>query len=128
MTRLSRAIATISGVMLASELISWMRAACVTNRITSRKFPPVMRSTAAIDSGSVNAPATSASTSRSTCVKRMALIEFRGDGGRSHDQSRDKGAKESFAPAPGVVHELEEAEIQRQLLLRDAPVWPQPGA
>src|SRR4051812_19263531 len=61
-------------------------------------------------------------------VTSMALIEFRGDGGASHDQSRDEGAKESFAPAPGVVHELEEAEIQRQLLLRDAPVWPQPGA
>ena len=56
-----------------------------------------------------------------------ALIEFRGDGGASHDQSRDEGAEESFAPAPGVVHELEEAEIQRQLLLRDTPVWPQPG-
>src|SRR3954452_7309699 len=57
-----------------------------------------------------------------------ALVGLRGDGGTSHDQSRDEGAKESFAPAPGVVHELEEAEIQRQLLLRDAPVWPQPGA
>ena len=57
----------------------------------------------------------------------VALIEFRGDGGASHDQSRDEGAEESFAPAPGVVHELEEAEIQRQLLLRDTPVWPQPG-
>src|SRR3954452_25025279 len=57
-----------------------------------------------------------------------ALIEFRGDGGASHDQSRDEGAEESFAPAPGVVHELEEAEIQRQLLLRDTPVWPQPRA
>src|SRR3954451_5256957 len=42
----------------------------------------------------------------------VALIEFRGDGVTSHDQSRDKGAKESFAPAPGVMHELEEAEIQ----------------
>ena len=61
-------------------------------------------------------------------LTRVALIEFRGDGGASHDQSRDEGAKESFAPAPGVVHELEEAEIQRQLLLRDTPVWPQPGA
>src|SRR5215213_9758720 len=56
-----------------------------------------------------------------------ALIGFRGDGGTSHDQSRDEGAKESFASAPGVMHELEEAEIQRQLLLRDTPVWPQPG-
>jgi hypothetical protein len=41
----------------------------------------------------------------------VALVEFRGAGGRSHDQSRDEGAKESFAPAPGVVHELEEAEM-----------------
>ena len=63
-----------------------------------------------------------------TEVSQQALIGFRGDGGTSHDQSRDEGAKESFASAPGVVHELEEAEIQRQLLLRDAPVWPQPGA
>ena len=60
-------------------------------------------------------------------ITSKALIEFRGDGGASHDQSRDEGAEESFAPAPGVVHELEEAEIQRQLLLRDTPVWPQPG-
>ena len=63
----------------------------------------------------------------SASVRIEALIEFRGDGGASHDQSRDEGAEESFAPAPGVVHELEEAEIQRQLLLRDTPVWPQPG-
>src|SRR3954462_2509508 len=58
----------------------------------------------------------------------MALVGFRGDGGSSHDQSRDENAQESFAPARGVVHELEEAEIQRQLLLRDTAVWPQPGA
>ena len=76
------------------------------------------------------ATAAAAATSRAATlnVKSLALIEFRGDGGASHDQSRDEGAKESFAPAPGVVHELEEAEIQRQLLLRDTPVWPQPGA
>src|SRR3954467_2510070 len=61
-------------------------------------------------------------------VSPDALIGFWGDGGTSQDQSRDESAKESFASASGVVHELEEAEIQRQLLLRDAPVWPQPGA
>ena len=60
--------------------------------------------------------------------KTEALVGLRGDGGTSHDQSRDESAKESFASAAGVVHELEEAEIERQLLLRDAPVWPQPGA
>jgi hypothetical protein len=57
-----------------------------------------------------------------------ALIGIRGDGRMSCHQSRDEGAKQGFAPAPGVVHELEKAEIQRQLLLRDAAVWPQPGA
>src|SRR3712207_8373698 len=46
----------------------------------------------------------------------------------SSHQSRDEGAEEGFASAPGVVHELEEAEIQRQLLLRDAPVRAEPGA
>jgi hypothetical protein len=61
-------------------------------------------------------------------ITRKALIGFWGDGGTSHDQSRDEGAKESFASAPSVVYELEEAEIQRQLLLRDAAVWSQPGA
>ena len=44
-------------------------------------------------------------------LTRMALIGFWGDGGTSHDQSREESAKESFAPAPGVVDELEEAEI-----------------
>src|SRR3954462_7380859 len=43
-------------------------------------------------------------------------------------QGCDKGAKEGFAAAPSVVHELEEAEIERQLLLRDTPVRSQPGA
>src|SRR4051812_40286230 len=46
----------------------------------------------------------------------------------SHDQGCDEGAEEGFAAAPGVVHELEEAEIERQLLLRDAPVRTEPGA
>src|SRR3954470_6835397 len=46
----------------------------------------------------------------------------------SGHESRDEGAKEGFAAAPGVVHELEKAEIQRQLLLRDAPMWAEPGA
>src|SRR3954454_13341152 len=44
------------------------------------------------------------------------------------DQTRDEGAEQSLAPAASVVDELEEAEIERQLLLRDAPVRAQPGA
>src|SRR3569833_1928972 len=43
-------------------------------------------------------------------------------------QGCDEGAKQSFAPAPGIVHELEESEVEWQLLLRDAPVRSQPGA
>src|SRR3712207_5011005 len=46
----------------------------------------------------------------------------------SPDQSRDQGTEQGSASAPGVVHELEEAEVQRQLLLRDAPVRAEPGA
>src|SRR5215207_861381 len=48
--------------------------------------------------------------------------------GTSGDEARDEGAEESFAPAACVVHELEEAEIERQLVLRDAPVRAEPGA
>src|SRR4051794_10711910 len=43
-------------------------------------------------------------------------------------QCREEGAQEGFAAAPGGVHELKEAEVERQLLLRDAAVWAQPGA
>src|SRR3954470_16641353 len=44
------------------------------------------------------------------------------------DQACDEGAEERLAPATGVVDELEEAEIGRQLLLRDATERPQPGS
>src|SRR5215218_9510686 len=46
----------------------------------------------------------------------------------SPDQSRGEGAEQGSAATAGVVHELEEAEIERQLLLRDAPVRAEPGA
>ena len=48
--------------------------------------------------------------------------------GPSRDQGGDKGSEQGFAVAPGVVHELKEAEIERQLVLREAPMRPQPGA
>src|SRR3954453_4832640 len=44
------------------------------------------------------------------------------------DQAGDEGAEERLPAAPGIVDELEEAEIGGQLLLRDAPVGPEPGA
>src|SRR5918998_6964371 len=51
----------------------------------------------------------------------------------SSHQSRDEGAEEGFASVPGVVHEPEEAEVDRQpcgsaASLRDAPVRAEPGA
>jgi len=48
--------------------------------------------------------------------------------GPSRNQACDKGAEQGFAASARVVHELEEAEIERQLVLRDAPVRAQPGA
>ncbi len=43
-------------------------------------------------------------------------------------ESRNQGAEQGFAAAACVVHELEEAEVERQLVLRDAAVRAQPGA
>src|SRR3954469_2064986 len=48
--------------------------------------------------------------------------------GTSRHQGGDKGAEQGFAAAPGVVHELEESEVERQLVLRDAPVRAEPRA
>src|SRR4051812_46620339 len=48
--------------------------------------------------------------------------------GESCDQGGDERAKQGFAATACVVHELEEAEIERQLVLRDPPVRAQPGA
>src|SRR3954453_3340392 len=59
--------------------------------------------------------------------RRKALIGFRGAGHRLRDQASDQGPEQRLPAAPGVVHELEEAEVGGQLLLRDAPVRPQPG-
>ena len=46
----------------------------------------------------------------------------------SSDKCGDEGAEQGFAASACVVHELEEAEVQRQLVLRDAPMRSQPGA
>jgi len=48
--------------------------------------------------------------------------------GTSRDQAGDEGVKQGFAASARVVHELKEAEIKGQLVLRDAPVRAQPGA
>jgi len=46
----------------------------------------------------------------------------------SRNQAGDEGAQQGFAASARVMHELEEAEVERQLVLRDAPVRAQPGA
>jgi hypothetical protein len=46
----------------------------------------------------------------------------------SGDQGGDERAEEGSTAAAGIVHELEEGEVERQLFLRDAAVWPQPRA
>ena len=48
--------------------------------------------------------------------------------GSSRNQAGDKRAEQGFAASARVVHELEEAEVERQLVLRDAAVRSQPGA
>ena len=44
------------------------------------------------------------------------------------DQGGDEGAEQGLATTARVVDELEEAEIERQLVLGDAAVRAQPGA
>src|SRR3954454_873193 len=46
----------------------------------------------------------------------------------SYDQGGNECGEQGFAATACVVHELEEAEVVRQLVLRDAPVRAQPGA
>jgi membrane protein DedA with SNARE-associated domain len=45
----------------------------------------------------------------------------------SCDQGRNESAKQGFATSACVVHELEEAEVKRQLVLREASMRAQPG-
>src|SRR5215212_7097921 len=61
-------------------------------------------------------------------ISTYALIGFRGGEVGSCDQGGDEGSEQGFAASACVVHELEEAEIERQLVLRDAAVRAQPGA
>ncbi len=58
----------------------------------------------------------------------MALIGLRGGDGSVTPPGRDEGAEQGFAASVRIVHELEEAEVERQLVLRDAPMRSQPGA
>src|SRR5215213_1842908 len=61
-------------------------------------------------------------------LEDLALVGFRGGGAGSRNQACDKGAEQGSPTPARVVHELEEAEIERQLVLREAPVRAEPGA
>ena len=48
--------------------------------------------------------------------------------GSSRDQAGDQGTERGFAVSARIMHELKEAEVERQLVLRDTPVRAQLGA
>ena len=58
----------------------------------------------------------------------MALVGFRGGRPGSCYQGCNKGTEQGFAASARVGHELEEAQVKRQLVLRDTAVRAQPGA
>jgi len=58
----------------------------------------------------------------------VALVGFRGVGSGSCDQSGNEGAEQGFAATACVVHDLDEPEIERQLVVREIAVRLQPGA
>src|SRR5215217_2540227 len=58
----------------------------------------------------------------------MALVGFRGGGAGSRNQACDKGTEQGSPTPARVVDELEETEIERQLVLREAPMRAEPGA
>src|SRR5271157_5437164 len=43
------------------------------------------------------------------------------------DQQFDQRTQQRFAPFSNIVNELEEPEVKRQFLLRNPPVWSEPG-
>src|ERR1044072_5690064 len=61
-------------------------------------------------------------------VSTEALVGFRGGVTGSRNQACDKGAEQGSPTPARIVNELEEAEIKRQLVLRNASVRAEPGA
>src|SRR3954465_3306803 len=73
-------------------------------------------------------PASARGSSTRWSASKAALVGFRGGGAGSRNQACDKGAEQGSPTPARVVDELEEAEIKRQLVLRETPVRAQPGA
>ncbi len=48
-------------------------------------------------------------------LRAIPAVQSRADDARSRHQGANEAAEEGFASAPGVVHELEEGEVERQL-------------
>src|SRR5215207_2366722 len=61
-------------------------------------------------------------------ITTVALVGFRGVGPGSCDQGGGERTEQGFAATACVVHELEEPERERQLVLRETPVRAEPGA
>src|SRR3954466_559921 len=65
---------------------------------------------------------------RATWYKSFGSCWLAGCWSGSYDQGGNECGEQGFAATACVVHELEEAEAVRQLLLRDPAVRAQPGA
>src|SRR3954463_16746075 len=81
-------------------------------------------------SSSLTSPPNPAPTSRREILRRnvQGSCWLAGCWSGSYDQGGNECGEQGFAATACVVHELEEAEVVRQLVLRDAPVRAQPGA
>ncbi len=64
----------------------------------------------------------------SSCNNLRLLLGFGVVVGPSRHQAYNKGAEQGLSTSACVVHEPEEAERERQLVLRDAPTRAKPGA
>src|SRR3954463_15303146 len=81
-------------------------------------------------SSSLTSPPNPAPTSRREILRRnvQGSCWLAGCWSGSYDQGGNECGEQGFAATACVVHELEEAEVVRQLLLRDPAVRAQPGA
>src|SRR3954466_15919221 len=61
-------------------------------------------------------------------VDPEALVGFRGVGLGHTTKAATSAPSRALPRRRAVVHELEEAEVERQLVLRETPVRAQPGA
>jgi hypothetical protein len=80
--------------------------------------------TSSANMGSETGRASRVQTHLRTSLINRGLREFGVMAVLHTTRSATKGPQENFTPPPRIVHELEEAEIQRQLLLGRRPPPP----